>query len=277
MNILEKIADHKRLEVASRRELYPIKLLEKSLYFETPVVSLSKYLRRPDLSGVIAEFKRQSPSKGLITAYAKVEEVTVGYMQAGASALSVLTDTTFFGGSSEHLTKARRLNFCPILRKDFVLDEYQVVEAKSIGADAILLIAALLTPQETDRLAAFAHGLGLEVLLEVHTAEEIARSPLTHIDAIGVNNRNLVDFTVSVETSLQLATLLPKEKVWVSESGISQVETSVTLKKAGFSGLLIGEAFMKEPRPEKACLTFITSLQHALHTKETAAAYPSLA
>jgi indole-3-glycerol phosphate synthase len=269
MNILDKIAAHKRQEVATRQELYPIKLLEKSLYFGTPTVSLSKYLRRPDLSGVIAEFKRQSPSKGLINAYAKVEEVSVGYMQAGASALSILTDTTFFGGTSAHLTTARRLNFCPILRKDFVLNEYQIIEAKSIGADAILLIAAILTPAETAQLAAFAHSLGIEVLLEVHTAEEIARSTLENIDAIGVNNRNLQDFTVSVHTSLELAALLPKEKVWVSESGISQIDTSVMLKKAGFSGLLIGEAFMKEPRPAKACLSFITGLQQALRASKT--------
>jgi indole-3-glycerol phosphate synthase len=269
MNILDKIAAHKRQEVATRQELYPTKLLEKSLYFSTPTVSLSKYLRRPDLSGVIAEFKRQSPSKGLINAYARVEEVSVGYMQAGASALSILTDTTFFGGTSAHLTTARRLNFCPILRKDFVLNEYQIIEAKSIGADAILLIAAILSPAETAQMAAFAHSLGLEVLLEVHTSEEIASSPLENVDAIGVNNRNLQDFTVSVNTSLELAALLPKEKVWVSESGISQIDISVMLKKAGFSGLLIGEAFMKEPRPEKACLAFTAGLQQALRASET--------
>jgi indole-3-glycerol phosphate synthase len=264
MHILETIAAYKRQEVATRRELYPTKLLEKSIFFGTPTVSLTKYIQRPDLSGVIAEFKRQSPSKGLINAYAKVEEVSVGYMQAGASALSILTDSKFFGGSNEHLTAARKLNFCPILRKDFMLDEYQILEAKSIGADAILLIAAMLTPAETKQLADFAHTLGLEVLLEVHTAEEIARSPMDAVDAVGINNRDLHDFTVDVETSLWLAELLPNDKVRVSESGISQVETSVMLKKAGFHGLLMGEAFMKKARPEKACLAFITDLQRAL-------------
>jgi len=264
MNILDTIAAHKRVEVARNRELYPTKLLESSIYFDTKPVSLIKYLTRQDLSGVIAEFKRQSPSKGLIHPYAKVEEVSVGYMQAGASALSILTDTQFFGGSNKHLTTARRLNFCPILRKDFVLDEYQILEAKSIGADAVLLIAAMLTPAETSHLANFAHSLSLEVLLEVHTANELARSPVDLVDAVGINNRNLQDFTVRVETSLELAALLPAHKVRVSESGISNVETCVLLKKAGFHGLLIGEAFMQHPRPDKACLSFITELQKAL-------------
>ena len=167
-NILDQIVAHKREEVAKRKEIYPVKLLEQSIYFNTPTVSLSKYLRRPDKLGIIAEFKRRSPSKGDINPYASVEEVSIGYMQAGASALSVLTDTHFFGGKNEDLTEARKFNYCPILRKDFVIDEYQIIEARSIGADAILLIAACLEKAEIKSLAALAQSLGLEVLIEIH-------------------------------------------------------------------------------------------------------------
>src|SRR6187549_2619245 len=165
MNILDQIIEHKRKEVEERKSLYPAKLLEKSIYFGTQPVSMKKYIQRKDLTGIIAEFKRKSPSKGIINAHASVERTSIGYMQAGASALSVLTDKNFFGGSNEDLTIARKFNFCPIIRKDFTIDEYQIVEAKSIGADAILLIAAVLEPEDSKKLTAVAHALGLEVLL----------------------------------------------------------------------------------------------------------------
>src|SRR3954462_11709546 len=152
MNILDQIIEHKRKEVEERKSLYPTKLLEKSIYFSSPTVSLRKYIRRPDLSGVIAEIKRKSPSKGVLNKNVSIERTSIGYMQAGASALSILTDTKFFGGTNEDLTTARKFNFCPILRKDFTVDEYQLIEAKSIGADAILLIAAVLEPREIDQL-----------------------------------------------------------------------------------------------------------------------------
>src|ERR1041385_4589017 len=165
MDILEKIIAHKRKEVAERKSLYPVKLLEKSIYFSSPCVSLRKYLLRSDKVGVIAEFKRRSPSKGVINRYAPVERTSIGYMQAGASALSVLTDSEFFGGKSEDLSTARKFNYCPILRKDFTIDEYQIVEAKSIGADAILLLANVLDAKKVKAFAKFAKSLGLEVLL----------------------------------------------------------------------------------------------------------------
>ena len=145
MTILEQIIEHKRKEVVQRKELYPIKLLEKSIYFSSPTVSLKQYLVREDKIGIIAEIKRRSPSLGMINAYVDVERTSIGYMQAGASAISVLTDQTFFAGKNEDLTIARKFNYCPILRKDFTVDEYQIIEAKSIGADAILLLANVLT------------------------------------------------------------------------------------------------------------------------------------
>src|SRR5688572_9735975 len=168
MNILDQIIEHKRKEVAERKELYPLKFLEQSIFFGSQPVSLKKYVQREDKSGIIAEIKRKSPSKGVINPHVSVERTSIGYMQAGASALSVLTDKNFFGGSNDDLTTARKFNFCPILRKDFTIDSYQIVEAKSIGADAILLIAAALDEAQLKSLTAFAHAIGLEVLLEVH-------------------------------------------------------------------------------------------------------------
>jgi indole-3-glycerol phosphate synthase len=261
MNILDQIVAHKQKEVAERKSLYPVKLLEKSIYFETQPVSLKKYLLRPDKTGIIAEFKRKSPSKGMINPYVAVERTSVGYMQAGASALSILTDIQFFGGKNEDLTVARKFNFCPILRKDFTIDEYQITEAKSIGADAILLIAAILSPTQIKTLAAFARSLQLEVLLEVHDQEELERSITPEVDAIGVNNRNLKDFTVDINLSKELSAAIPPQFVKVSESGISQAETVIELKSYGFQGFLMGETFMKNSRTEKACAEFIEKIQ----------------
>src|SRR5688572_19192414 len=185
MNILDQIIEYKRKEVSERKELYPVKFLEQSIYFGTQPVSLKKYIQREDKSGIIAEIKRKSPSKGVINPHVSVERTSIGYMQAGASALSVLTDKQFFGGSNEDLTIARKYNFCPILRKDFTIDEYQIVEAKSIGADAILLIAAVLSSDQINKLTGFAHSLGLEVLLEVHDEEELKSNLETGADLIG--------------------------------------------------------------------------------------------
>lgn len=261
MTILEKIVAHKEKEVAERKSLFPTKLLEQTIFFDAPPVSMKTYLTRPDKSGIIAEFKRRSPSKGDINPYAKVEQVTIGYMQAGASGLSVLTDTHFFGGKSEDLIEARKFNFCPILRKDFIIDEYQIVEARSIGADVILLIAECLDAEQVKRLAAFAKTLGLEVLMEVHSADQLAK--LTpDIDIVGVNNRNLKDFTVSIDTSIQLFDAIPNEFVKISESGISDPNTIVKLKKVGFQGFLIGEHFMKTSDPAKACSDFVRRVKY---------------
>lgn len=261
MDILEKIIAHKHKEVEDRKSLFPEKLLEQSLYFEGQPISLKKYLLREDMSGIIAEFKRKSPSKGMINAHAKVEKTTIGYMQAGASALSVLTDSEFFGGKSEDLSTARKFNFCPVLRKDFIVDQYQVIEAKSIGADAILLIAAALEPQKLKSLAAFAKGLGLEVLMEVHNQEELEGNLNEHLDVVGVNNRNLKTFEVSTDISKSLASHIPDDFVKISESGISSPETIIDLRTYGYKGFLIGETFMKTARPEVTAREFIDKLK----------------
>ncbi|HEX8504703.1 MAG TPA: indole-3-glycerol phosphate synthase TrpC [Hymenobacter sp.] len=268
--ILQTIVAHKQKEVATRRELVPVKLLESSLYFRSKPLSLRQYLRREGSSGLIAEFKRKSPSKGWINQYAPVERTTLGYMQAGAAALSILTDAEFFGGKNEDLTTARRFNFCPILRKDFVVDEYQILEAKSIGADAVLLIAAVLTPAEITALGGLARSLGLEVLLEVHDAEELSRSATADaVDLIGVNNRNLHDFSLSLDTSLELAAAIPGEFVKVSESGISNAAAIIQLREAGYQGFLLGEAFVRHARPERACAALVQEINAS--TKLTAA------
>ncbi len=260
MTILDKITKHKIKEVAERKELFPVKLLEKSIFFDSPTISLKEYLLLPNKSGIIAEFKRKSPSKGFINKYAVPEKVSVQYMQAGASALSVLTDSEFFGGSNEDLKTVRKFNYCPVLRKDFIIDEYQIIEAKSIGADAILLIAAILTKTQIAEFEKFAYSLGLEVLLEVHNAEELKKLQFEN-RIIGVNNRNLKTFVTNIETSIELSKLLPNECVKVSESGISSVENIIELKKHGFKGFLIGENFMKSANPGQACKNFIKKLK----------------
>lgn len=260
MNILDKIILHKRKDVKERQSVVPERALEHRTHFSRPVLSLTDYVRRRDKSGIIAEFKRQSPSKGVINGSASLERITRGYVNAGASALSVLTDQQFFGGSDEDLLLARKYNECPILRKDFTIDKYQILEAKSLGADAILLIAAVLTPAESKAFTAFAHGLGLEVLLEVHNEEELMQNLNAGADLIGVNNRDLKTFTVSTEVSKRLAALIPSGVVKVSESGISSPETILDLKNYGFEGFLIGENFMKHTHPEAAAMEFMQRL-----------------
>ncbi len=260
MTILEEIIEHKRKEVDERASTYPIKLLEQSLYFNTECVSLKKYIQREDKSGIIAEFKRQSPSKGTINAYADVEKVTIGYMQAGASALSVLTDTNYFGGKNQDLTIARKFNYCPILRKDFVIDEYQIIEAKSIGADAILLIASVLSKEQVKSFTSVAHNLGLEVLLEIHSLEEIDKHN-DQIELVGINNRNLKTFEVDFENSVQLIQSLPQTTIKIAESGIKSPIDIITLKEKGFDGFLIGESFMRTAEPEIGAKKFIKRIK----------------
>jgi len=264
MNILEEIVAHKRAEVQENKELYPVKLLEKSPYFQATPVSLKKYLLRNDLSGVIAEFKRQSPSKGILNEYANPANVCLEYMQAGASALSVITDSKYFGGSNKDLTTARKYNYCPILRKDFILDEYQIIEARSIGADVVLLIAEILTAEELKNLSALAKSLQMEVLFEIHDEENIAKLP-ADAKIVGINNRNLDTLDVSIEHSLNLLSKLPANAVKVAESGIDSPETALALKNAGFNGLLMGTRFMREADPGRACKLFIKGMKKLTH------------
>ncbi len=263
MTILEKIVAYKREEVARNKELVSIETLEQSLYFALPCLSLKHFLQHPEKSGIIAEFKRKSPSKGDINTHSTVEEVTMGYSQAGASGLSVLTDEHFFGGSDENLKRARRVNFTPILRKEFIIDEYQLFEAKSIGADVVLLIAECLSAARVEALARQAKQLGLEVLMEIHSEEELSKCN-EYIDVVGVNNRNLKNFTVSIETSIRLFDKISDEYVKISESGISNPDTIIQLKKVGFQGFLIGEHFMKQEFPDQACAAFIQQVRQGL-------------
>jgi indole-3-glycerol phosphate synthase len=258
--MLDKIVAHKKKEVEERKSLYPEKLLEKSIFFNSPCISFKKYLLREDKVGVIAEIKRKSPSKGMINKYVSIERTSIGYMQAGASALSILTDTEFFGGKNEDLSTARKFNYCPILRKDFMINEYQIIEAKAIGADVILLLANVLTPVQIKEMARFAKSLGMEVLLEVRDEEDL-QSVNEFVDAVGVNNRNLKDFTVNINQSLKLAPLIPTDFVRVSESGICSAAVIHELRDTGYRGFLIGEAFMNSSRPEHACAKLIKEIK----------------
>ncbi|MGD9931862.1 MAG: indole-3-glycerol phosphate synthase TrpC [Mangrovibacterium sp.] len=260
MTILDEINANKRREIAEAKEKISVDDLKKSPFFRRKTISLKTALQKPGASGIIAEFKTKSPSKGVINENAEVAEVTSGYVAAGVCGLSVLTDQNYFGGSFENLAKARFANpATPILRKDFMLDPYQVYEAKAHGADLILLIAASLSKDEMLKLTELAKELDLEVLVEVHTEEEIEKlNPL--VDLVGVNNRNLKTFEVDVETSVRLGKLLPGSMVRISESGLSSVENIRYLRKAGFEGFLMGENFMKTEDPAKACAEFIKNL-----------------
>ena len=259
MNALEKIVLEKRKQVREEKTLFPVELLERSIYFKSECVSLKKYLLREDKSGIIAEIKKQSPALGAINPHIKVEKLSIGYMQAGASALSVLTDKKFFGGSNADLTTARKFNFCPILRKEFVIDEYQVIEAKSIGADAILLITAILSKDEIAQFTDLAHKLGMEVLLELHAEHELEKV-YKEVDIIGVNNRNLETMEIDIQTSRSMAKLIPTGFIKISESGIEDPKVVLELRQLGYNGFLIGGYFMKHPQPEKACAEFIQQI-----------------
>lgn len=261
MKILETIKQQKIKEVEERKSLYPVRLLEKSMYFETQCVSLKSYISNEKHSGIIAEFKRKSPSKGNINLYADAEKVTLGYMQAGASALSILTDEIFFGAKKQDLAIARKLNYCPILRKDFIIDEYQIVESKAMGADTILLIAKMLSPTIINQFTDFAQQLGMEVLLETHTETEIIANINTAADLVGINNRNLNTFEVDIENSIRLAGMLPESIVKIAESGIESAGVIKELKDNGFSGFLIGEYFMRNSDPAAKCAELIKELK----------------
>ncbi len=259
MNILDTIIESKREEVIKKKTEKPVAELEQTVLYTRPVLSLKQFLLDDTRTGIIAEFKRKSPSKGIINDKVDVIEVTSAYASNGASCLSVLTDELFFGGSTEDLVKAR-VNKIPILRKDFIVDEYQITEAKSMGADVILLIAACLTVAEVKRLAAFAKSLGLEVLLELHAEEELGHI-CAETEIVGINNRNLKTFEVDIERSLRMAKQIPADKIKVAESGISSVENILLFKENGFRGFLIGENFMKEENPGKAFEQFVRTLK----------------
>ena len=263
MDILEEIVAHKRIEV----ERFKAALSEQEMHrrveplLDFSVASMSKALTDSD-SGIIAEFKRKSPSKGWIKEDGRADIIPLSYQQNGASALSILADEKYFGGSDEFIKTARHSGVnIPILYKNFVIDEYQLFQARLCGASAVLLIAADLSMQQCSALLKTAHELGLEVLLEMHSESELEYAALEP-DMCGINNRNLGSFITDVENSFRLAELLPKDAVKVSESGISNPDTVRALRQAGFRGFLIGENFMKTADPGQALNDFITQLTH---------------
>jgi indole-3-glycerol phosphate synthase len=260
MTILDQIIANKKREVALKKVVVSIQQLENSDLFNSKTNSLSKSIINSPF-GIIAEHKRRSPSKGTINHDLSVEEVVNGYENAGASGISVLTDSGYFGGSLEDLVLARASVKKSLLRKEFIIDEYQVLEAKANGADAILLIAAVLTRAEIKKLSEFAQSIELEVLLEVHNQEELEKAIMPSLDIIGVNNRNLKTFEVSLQTSTNLVTQIPNDFVKISESGLSSVADIKQLKSHGFQGFLIGENFMKTDNPGKSLEQFINQLK----------------
>jgi len=259
MNILDKIVIDKRKEVNLKKGLIPIQAYEQLPYFGMKTRSLSKILRSSN-TGIIAEFKRKSPSKSIINDTALVEDVAIGYENAGVCGMSILTDEIYFGGSMDDLMIARENCELPLLRKEFIIDEYQIIEAKAIGADAILLIAAILTKAEIKQFSELAKSLNLDVLLEVHNEDELHKSIMPSLDMLGVNNRNLKTFEVSLEISKQLSALIPNDFVKVSESGISSVDAIKELQPYGYKGFLIGENFMKTDNPGASATQFIKDL-----------------
>ncbi len=260
MNILDTITAQKRKEISAKKETFPISLLEKSTLFSRDTVSLANALSSSS-TGIIAEHKRRSPSKSVINDRTMVQDVITGYEAAGACGISVLTDTPFFGGSLDDLLVARAATNMPLLRKEFIIDTYQIYEAKAYGADAILLIAACLTDTELRTFAALAEDLRLEVLLEVHDEQELERSLLPNVAMLGVNNRNLKTFTTSLQTSKNLATKIPDTYVKISESGLSNAEAIGELRAVGYQGFLIGETFMKTDAPGNFAHEFIKKLR----------------
>ena len=258
MTILNEIITQKKIEVQYQKSILPISGLERSEMFGKTCLSMKNSLET-STSGIIAEFKRKSPSKGWIHPEADVKEITASYSRNGASGISILTDLPYFGGTLDDLTGARPTIACPVLRKDFMIDEYQLFEAKACGADLILLIAAALTTNECKTLARRARELGMETLLEVHNAEELGHVN-EFIDIIGVNNRNLKTFEVSIDVSFSLAMQIPAGYLKISESGISNPKTVNELRKAGYNGFLMGENFMKEKNPAEALKNFMAAL-----------------
>jgi len=263
-NILERILENTRAKLTERKALMPVENLMSYGFAGEPTRDLVKSLRTG--SGIIAEHKRKSPSKGTINAEVELAEVVTGYQKAGASAISVLTDQQFFGGSLADLRQARKLVDIPLLRKDFIVDQYQIYEARAYGADAILLIAAALSIDLMEHLANKALGLDLQILFEVHNREELNRvcRVLNQLDttkiAIGINNRNLKEFKTDIAISRELYSRIPDNILAVSESGISDAAIVSELKKLGFQGFLIGEHFMKQQDPADACRKFISKI-----------------
>lgn len=259
MNILDTIVAKKKIEVANNKLNKNTSALEKEILFKKGAKSFKDFLLRKDKTGIIAEFKTKSPSKGIINDVSSVEEVTADYAKYGASAISVLTDEEFFGGNINHLLKATVVDI-PVLRKDFIVDEYQLIESKAYGADVILLIAACLSKKEVKNLATIAKNIGLNVLLEIHNEAELEHI-CDEVDVTGINNRDLKTFKVDLNHSIELCKKIPADMIKISESGIDDIKTILYLKRNGFSGFLMGEKFMKESNPGNAFRDFVRTIK----------------
>lgn len=259
MTILDKIIADKRKEVGLKQQLIPVRQLEQSALFNRETISLTKRIKKSK-SGIIAEFKRRSPSKDTINNSLNVFDVAKGYEHAGVCGMSVLTDGKYFGGSLDDLLTARASCNLPLLRKEFIIDSYQIIEAKAHGADLILLIASVLSKAEITHFSALAKSLELEVLLEVHNLEELQKSIMPTLDMVGVNNRNLKTFEVSLDISKNLSAEIPNSFVKISESGIGTISAIKELKRFGYQGFLVGENFMKTDNPGESAKEFIKSL-----------------
>jgi indole-3-glycerol phosphate synthase len=259
MNILDTIIARKKIEVTERKRDKSISELENKLFFKNKTLSFSDFLLREDKTGIVAEFKRKSPSKGILNDTSTVTEVTTAYAKYGASGISVLTDEEFFGGSLNDLLEST-INEVPLLRKDFIIDEYQIIESKAFGAEVILLIAACLGRKEVKTLAALAKNIGLNVLLEIHNEQELAHI-CDDVDVVGVNNRNLKTFTVDINRSIELGKQIGGNTIKISESGIDNISSIELLREHGFRGFLIGEKFMKEKNPGLAFQNFAGKLK----------------
>ena len=263
MKILDKIVEDKKIEINKLLSNSSISKLENSHLFSRKCISLKESIKNNN-SGIICEFKRRSPSNQNINYISSLSDVVSGYEEAGAAGLSILTNKKYFDGDTQDIIDIRDISNLPILRKEFIISEYQVIEAKSIGSDAILLIASILSKEEIIGYSSLAKSIGLEVLLEIHSEDELYKISGDDIDIVGVNNRNLDTLEIDLNNSIELYEKIPSKFVKVSESGISEVESILKLKEVGYNGFLIGEKFMKTNNPMESAYDFIKKIENEI-------------
>ena len=263
MKILDKIIEDKKIEINKLLSNSSISKLENSHLFSRKCISLKESIKNNN-SGIICEFKRRSPSNQNINYTSSLSDVVSGYEEAGAAGLSILTNKEYFDGDTQDIIDIRDISNLPILRKEFIISEYQVIEAKSIGSDAILLIASILSEEEIIGYSSLAKSIGLEVLLEIHSEDELYKISGDDIDIVGVNNRNLDTLEIDLNNSIELYGKIPSKFVKISESGISEVESILKLKEVGYNGFLIGEKFMKTNNPMESAYDFIKKIENEI-------------
>ena len=263
MKILDKIVEDKKIEINKLLSNSSISKLENRHLFSRKCISLKESIKNNN-SGIICEFKRRSPSNQNINYISSLSDVVSGYEEAGAAGLSILTNKKYFDGDTQDIIDIRDISNLPILRKEFIISEYQVIEAKSIGSDAILLIASILSEEEIIGYSSLAKSIGLEVLLEIHSEDELYKISGEDIDIVGVNNRNLDTLEIDLNNSIELYGKIPSKFVKISESGISEVESILKLKEVGYNGFLIGEKFMKTNNPMESAYDFIKKIENEI-------------